>query len=44
MAALISALTAVVGLFLFNYQTGVTDERKRRDLARLVATEMNSII
>jgi len=29
---------------LFNHQTRVTDERKRPDLARLVATEMNSII
>ena len=45
LATFISVLAAFgVGLLLFNYQTGVTDERKRRDLARLAATELNGII
>lgn len=45
LATFISVLSAVgVGLVLFNYQTAATDERKRRDLARLAATEMRGII
>ncbi|MCA1709905.1 MAG: hypothetical protein LC808_44140, partial [Actinobacteria bacterium] len=45
LATFISVLAAVgVGLLLFNYQTRVTDERKRRHLVRLTATELNSII
>jgi hypothetical protein len=45
LAKFISVLAAVgVGLLLLNYQTSVTDERKRRDLVRLTATKLNSII
>ena len=45
LATFISVLAAVgVGLLLFNYQTRVTDERKRRDLVHLTVTELNSII
>ena len=45
LATFISVFAAVgVGLLLFHYQTEVTDDRKRRDLARLTATELESIV
>ena len=45
LATSISVLAAVVvGLFLFNYQTGVTNARRRHGLALLAATELKEII
>jgi hypothetical protein len=45
LATFISVLAAVVvGLLLFNYQSRVTDERKRLDLALLAGTELREII
>ncbi len=45
LATFISVLAAVgVGLFLFRFQTRATDDRERRDLIRLAATELEIII
>ncbi len=45
LATLISVFAAVgAGLWLFHYQTRVTDDRKRRDLTRLTATELDGIV
>jgi hypothetical protein len=45
LATFISVFAAIgVGLILFNYQTSVTDERKRQELTRLAVTELHNII